>query len=277
MSNEETKPEETPSSSPPAAALAPSTPASAIMPVFGHEDDRNVNAFSSSAAFAVGQRMAHALACSTLVPVAYQNNIPNVMIAMELANRIGASVFAVMQNLDIIHGRPAWRASFLIATVNACGRFTPLRFRFEGKPGTPSYGCRAVAKDRGDGEECVGSLITLALAQSEGWVEKKGSKWKTMPEQMLQYRAAAFWSRIYAPELSLGMRTADEQEDIGGVVVAEPVPVATALRQDNRSLDSLLPPKQPSPTQPAERPQADRSLPTSHPDAEPPEDWSPPE
>ena len=31
-----------------------------------------------------------------------------------------------------------------------------------------------------------------------------------MPEQMFMYRAAAFWQRIYAPELSLGMQTIDE-------------------------------------------------------------------
>ena len=177
----------------------------------------DLNVFSSSSAFETGQRIAKALSISTLVPKEYQGNIPNVLIALELAGRIGASAFAVMQNIDIIHGRPAWRATFLIATVNACGRFSPLRFRFQGKEGTPSWGCRAYAKDRESGEECVGSLITLALADAEGWSKKSGSKWKTIPEQMLCYRAAAFWSRIYAPELSLGMHTRDEMEDIGEV------------------------------------------------------------
>jgi hypothetical protein len=176
-----------------------------------------LNVFSSSGEFETGQRMAKALAASTLVPKEYQNNLPNVLVAFELAGRIGASVFAVMQNIDIIHGRPSWRATFLIATVNACGRFSPLRFRFQGKEGTASWGCRAYAKDRESGEECVGSLITLALADAEGWSKKSGSKWKTMPEQMLCYRAAAFWSRIYAPELSLGMHTRDELEDAGAV------------------------------------------------------------
>lgn len=174
----------------------------------------SIDAFSSETNFAAAQRMAKGLASSTLVPEAYRNNIPNVLIAMELATRIGASVFAVMQNLDIIHGRPGWRATFIIATINACGRFTPLRFRWEGKPNTDTWGCRAVAKDRESGEECIGALITMALAKAEGWSAKNGSKWKTMPEQMIMYRAAAFWGRVYAPEKMLGMQTGDELEDV---------------------------------------------------------------
>jgi hypothetical protein len=51
------------------------------------------------------------------------------------------------------------------------------------------------------------------LAKAEGWSAKNGSKWKTMPEQMIMYRAAAFWGRVYAPEKMLGMHTGDELED----------------------------------------------------------------
>ena len=51
------------------------------------------------------------------------------------------------------------------------------------------------------------------MAKAEGWYTKNGSKWKTMPEQMLQYRAAAFWTRAYAPEIALGMHTAEEIHD----------------------------------------------------------------
>ena len=215
----------------PPVALVPTTPSD--------NAKGSIDAFASEGNFAAAQRMAKALAASSLVPEAYRNNIPNVMIAMELSTRIGASVVAVMQNLDIIHGRPSWRASFLIATVNASQRFTPLRFRWEGKPGTPSWGCRAVAKDRESGEECVGALITLALATAEGWTTKNGSKWKTMPEQMLMYRSASFWTRVYAPEKTLGMHTTDEMEDTFGgheravhdaEIVTQPPPTAEAVK-----------------------------------------------
>jgi hypothetical protein len=201
--------------------------------------DRALSAFASEANFTTGQRIAKALAASSLVPDAYRGNIPNVLIAMELANRIGASVFAVMQNIDVIHGRPSWRASFLIATVNASGRFSPLRFRWQGKEGTDSWGCRAVAKDRESGEECVGSLITIGMAKAEGWATKNGSKWKTLPEQMLCYRAAAFWTRIYAPELSLGMQTTDEQDDRFGAGDPGELPIAITPG-DPKALEQVL-------------------------------------
>lgn len=175
-----------------------------------------IQAFSSQDNFAAAQRMAKALASSSLVPDVYRGNLPNVLIAMELAGRIGVSVFAAMQNLDIIHGRPSWRATFLIGTVNACGRFSPLRFRFQGEPGKDSWGCRCYAVDRESSDECVGPLVTIGLAKAEGWYEKKGSKWKTIPELMLHYRAAAFWARIYAPELSLGMSTVEEAQEMHG-------------------------------------------------------------
>lgn len=188
------------------------------------EPNRAISAFSSGDAFSTAQRMAKALASSSLMPKDYQNNIPNTLIAIELASRIGCSVLMVAQNLDIIHGRPSWRATFLIATVNACGRFSPIRFRWQGDENGDTWGCRAVAKDRETGEDCVGTLITIGMAKREGWATKSGSKWQTMPEQMLCYRAAAFWTRVYAPELSLGMSTADEVIDTYGEdVTAVPV------------------------------------------------------
>lgn len=169
----------------------------------------------SGAAFDTAQRIAKAIASSSIVPKDYQGNVPNVLVAMEYANRLGASLLAVIQNLDVIHGRPALRSKFLIGTVNATGRFSPIRYRWQGDEGTDSWGCRAYATDRESGEECVGPLITIGLAKAEGWYGKSGSKWKTIPELMLMYRAGAWWTNVYCPELSLGILTADEAVDIG--------------------------------------------------------------
>lgn len=169
-------------------------------------------------------RQATALAKSSLVPEAYQGNPANCMIAMEMANRIGASVMAVMQNLHVIHGKPSFSSSFLIACVNTCGRFSPLRFEFDGEG--DDYGCTAKATDKASAEECVGIKVTRGMAKAEGWSTKNGSKWKTMESLMLTYRAAAFWTRVYAPELSLGMHTDDEVEDI----VATVTPIASSAK-----------------------------------------------
>ena len=179
------------------------------------QQSQPLSAFSSENAFVSVQRMAKALASSTLVPDSYRGeaNLGNCIIALELSQRIGASVMAVMQSMVPIHGKPTWSASFLIATVNSCGRFSPMRFRWVGKEGTDDWGCRAYAVEREGNLELVGALVTIAMAKAEGWYSKNGSKWKTMPEQMLQYRAAAFWCRAYAPEIALGMHTSEEVND----------------------------------------------------------------
>ncbi len=80
----------------------------------------NVSIFSNIEAFENGQRIAQALSKADLVPAAYKNNIPNTMIALEMANRINVSPFMVMQNLDIIKGKPSWSSTFIISALNSC-------------------------------------------------------------------------------------------------------------------------------------------------------------
>lgn len=190
----------------------------------------------SESAFALAQRQAKALSASDLVPQAYRNNLPNTLLALEIANRIGASPFAVMQNLYIVQGRPSWSSSFLIATVNACGRFEPLRFEVAGSdPAAKDYRVRAVTRDKASGEVCAGAWITWKMVDAEGWSKKSGSKWMTMPEQMFMYRAAGFWARVYAPEISLGILTTEEAKDVWG----GPEPVQPAAATDHSSLRVL--------------------------------------
>ena len=205
-----------------------------------------LSAFSSENAFVSVQRMAKALASSTLVPDAYRGeaNLGNCIIALELSQRIGASVMAVMQSMVPIHGKPTWSASFLIATVNSCGRFSPMRFRWVGKEGTDEWGCRAFAVERDSNLELVGALVNINMAKVEGWYGKSGSKWKTMPEQMLQYRAGAFWCRTYAPEIALGMHTSEEVQD---TPVAQQVVQSVSTTVSSSIVDVTPTPAEPKP------------------------------
>ena len=170
--------------------------------------------FTDSQGFELVQRIAKMFGSSSLVPNDYQNNIPNCVIALNMASRIGADPLMVMQNLYVVHGRPSWSSQFLIATFNTCGRFSALRYEFFGEKGTDEWGCRASAIEKASGEQLLGSDITIALAKSEGWYGKKGSKWVSMPQQMLQYRAASWFVRAYAPEIAMGLSTVEEAIDI---------------------------------------------------------------
>ena len=166
-----------------------------------------------SAAFELLQRRAKMLASSTLIPKEFQGNMANCAIGLNIASRLGADPFMVLQNIDIIHGRPSFRASFLIAMVNASGRFSPLLFKLAGEGQKRT--CVAYAKDLASGELVEGPMISMEMAKAEGWSTKAGSKWITMPELMLRYRSAAFFARIYAPDITLGMQTAEELNDVG--------------------------------------------------------------
>ena len=258
--------------------------------------------------FQIAQRMSKLFAYSKLVPTTYQISevytakakenaklptdqqltakqvmeeaqmeaISNCMIALDIAQRIGAAPLMVMQNLVIIYGRPSWSSKFLIATVNTCGRFEPLRFRFTEKGnlgkfnyteyvktwvsnnGRGYYKNEAVTKEF-DGTkiqdiECVAyttakgskdvlesSPISIRMAIDEGWYLKNGSKWRTMPRQMLMYRAASFWTSAYAPELSMGMRTVEENQDAIDITdTAEEVTDQVAReKQENANKDTI--------------------------------------
>lgn len=169
--------------------------------------------FNSAAGFELMQRGAKLLAASTLVPKEYQNNISNCVIALNMANRLGADPMMVMQNLYIVHGRPSWSAQFLISSFNQCGRFSAIRYKWLGTQGADDWGCQAYAIERSSGEVITGPTITILLSKKEGWYGKNGSKWQTMPELMLMYRAAAWLVRTHAPEISMGLQTTDEVLD----------------------------------------------------------------
>lgn len=204
---------------------APQTQSSAL--ALQHQNMPVRAGFMDAAGFDLMQRVSKAFASSTLVPQQYQNNIPNCMIALNLAQRLKADELMVMQNLYIVHGNPGWSSKFLIASVNTCGRFSALRYEWRGTEGQAEFGCRAWAVERESGERLDGAWVDWSMVRAEGWDKKNGSKWKTMPQQMFIYRAAAFWQRAYAPEISMGLGTSEELQDVidinadGGYVVTQ--------------------------------------------------------
>jgi hypothetical protein len=158
-------------------------------------------------------RAAQMLAKTALVPDAYRNSPENCLIAIDIANRQGLSPMMVMQNLYVVKGKPAWSGSFCAALINGCGKFSPLEYIFVDEGGG---GCFARAIRLSNGAVCESPAITMQMAKDEGWLDKTGSKWKTMPKQMMMYRAAAFFARAHCPEVLLGIQTVEEVQDVNG-------------------------------------------------------------
>jgi len=190
--------------------------------------------YSSIQSFESAQRIAASLADSALVPNTYrgQGGLPNCIIAIEIANRMGISPFQVMQNLNVIHGRPSWSSQFIIGLIKSCGRFEG----FDYHEGEDFCQCSAFLKD-GAGTPVSGPKITLEMARKEGWT--KNSKWSTMPQTMLRYRAASAFGRFHIPDLILGIQSVEENEVIDAEVAV--VPAATESTLDK--VQDLLVPK----------------------------------
>jgi hypothetical protein len=169
--------------------------------------------FDNLVVFEEAQRMARVLSSSALAPAQYQGpqGLANSIIALDMSRRMRLPPLTVMQNLNIIHGKPSWSATFIIAAISSCGLFSPLRFKNEGEGDAMS--CYAYAVELSTGETLRGPKVTIAMAKAEGWYGRSGSKWPTMPEQMLTYRAASFFGRIYASHILAGLQSSDEVDD----------------------------------------------------------------
>ena len=249
----------------------------------------NVEAnFNTYRGFQAMHHMAESLANSTIIPEAFRNTImvkdrydqqakkwlfrpeanpngvSNCIIALNMAQRLGADPMMIMQNLYLVDGRPSWSSQFIIAAINSSGRYSPLRFDITGgeeeveipyavtewvynqatKKKEPvesnqtarvkNYKCVAWVVEKATGERLESTPITMEMAVREGWYQKNGSKWQSMPEQMLRYRAASFFGRIYAPDLLMGLRTQEEEMESIIDITPEPAP-----QEAPQTLDSI--------------------------------------
>lgn len=156
------------------------------------------------------------LAASDLMPDTYKGKPENVLVAMDLANRTGFGLMTVMQNLYLIKGKPSWAGQFCKAAIDGCGKYSDTQFVWVGEPGTQEYGCYLQATEAKTGRTVKGTTVNWAMVKAYGWDSKPGSQWRTNPEQLFKYRAAAYFARTECPSVLQGIQTADEVQDTYG-------------------------------------------------------------
>ena len=194
-------------------ATAPAAPAQATLEGLKQQgnalalqqSDQAVDMFTERG-FALANRVARAYSTSTAVPAQFRGFVEkkvgqethmvenqaamgNCLVAIEVARAVGMSITAVMQNADVIEGKLRWSGKFVIAAINASGRFTPLRFQavnrgpikatYKEKTGWDSQARRPVFTERVvevDDMECI------AWALPKGYPEPK-----ITPQQMQQF------------------------------------------------------------------------------------------
>lgn len=154
-------------------------------------------------------KMAECLSKTELLPAQYRGKPADCLIIIDVARQIGASPLFVAQNMYVIKGSPSWSAQYSASVIKT--NFTNVKVELQGEG--LKRGCRIIATDK-NGNLCEGTRVTIEMAKQEGWFSKTGSKWQTMPDQMLIYRAYSFFARAYCPDKLLGIHDEFENLDI---------------------------------------------------------------
>lgn len=172
--------------------------------------------------FELDQRRAKALSISTFFPdnlkgkaqtkeEADRISQANAVIVLDLATRMGLSPLEVAQSIFIIYNKPSFETKFLVARLNNSGKIKGRLKTIVSKDKQSAY-CEAI--DAETNETITGMTVSIDMAKAEGWYNKNGSKWKTLPELMLSYRAQSFFISQYFPEVKFGLKTTDELMDM---------------------------------------------------------------
>lgn len=179
-----------------------------------HNIVNNTSVFADKESFTLLYNIGKMFAKSNLVPKNYQKKDEDCMIAVDMANRMGVSPMMVMQNLYVVNGKPTWSGQACMSMIKGSSEFINVKPVYTGERNTDTWGCYIQAEYKNTGEVVKGTEVTIQMAKTEGWYGKPGSKWQTIPEQMLAYRAAAFFARVYIPNALMGVYVEGEAEDI---------------------------------------------------------------
>lgn len=196
--------------------------------------------FADPQAWEKYMELAQKLSVSSLVPARYAGKPQDALVAMDIARTTGISPIEVMCNLEIIEGRPSWRAEYLAGRINSSRRFkTPLRYEFEDRPGGEfvrktrndsetvtldvNRACRAWVIDQ-DGVRVDGPWFTCEMAVRMGLWTRGGSQWPWNTDIMLWHRAASAFQRMHCPDIMGGLT--DAEMDSAQVVVPPAGPFA---------------------------------------------------
>ena len=184
--------------------------------------------------FGQTKEIATALSNSDLVPPHFQKKPANVLIALEFAYRNDIAPFAAMQSMFVVHGRVGMSAAMAISLARKHNVWRSLRYKVEGKG--ESLSVTAIATMHDDTE--VEATVTMQMANIAGWT--KSAIYKSIPEQMLKYRAATFLIRSNFPEVLFGMQTVEELNDVDAAKKAIPVNPTPKVVEEPVAVDPII-------------------------------------
>jgi len=179
-----------------------------------NDNTNDICNYTQNVTFDMLMNRSEMLSKSNVIPVTYQHRPENCFVALDMASRMGISYMMVMQNLHVIQGKPSWSGSAIASMIRSNVTLKDVELHYVGTEGKDDWGAYVTAINVKSGKTLKGATVTIGTSKKEGWYQKSGSKWQTMPELMLGYRAYAWFGRLYTPETMMGLQSTDEVEDI---------------------------------------------------------------
>jgi len=246
------------------------------------------------------QRAAEQLSKCTYLPDSLKGKVDDCAILIELSIGSGIPAFMLAQEIYVVYNRFSFSSKFFIGQIRK--RYPTLDFEMSGevgdmgeverhqktdangKPVVNKYGdpiyevgkilkqgrtCLAYATEK-DGRRVEGVPVSMGMSKAEGWYDKNGSKWPTMPEVMLRYRAAMFFKSFVCPDILFGFKSVEEEHDIvdADVEIQDGEGKGRKPNAFARSRKDAEPePKKETPTAEAEKPQEETQTPIEQPKA----------
>ena len=178
------------------------------------------------AAFEHLWRVAKAFSLSGMVPGHFQGKPESCMVALMYAQQLGEHPMVMFQEVTVINGRPGTSARFAIARANKSGLLHgPITWTEKGQGDALEVTASATLRETG---EVIQSKVSMKEAAADGWT--RNPKYKSIPAQMLRWRAATRLINLYLPEVLFGLGVREEIEQVavreapaqtGGSVVAD--------------------------------------------------------
>lgn len=172
-------------------------------------------------------RLAKAFSMSGMVPSHFQGKPEACLVAMLYAEQLGEHPMLLFQEMSVINGRPNTSSRFAISRANKSGLLQgPITWKSKGQG--DALEVTASATLRGT-KEVISATVTMKEASADGWT--RNSKYRSIPEQMLRWRAATRLINLYIPEVLFGLGVREEAE-VQQVSVREESPSSGDLVAD---------------------------------------------
>ncbi|NRA68719.1 MAG: hypothetical protein HRU19_29815 [Pseudobacteriovorax sp.] len=163
--------------------------------------------------------VAEKYASSGIAPSHFKGRPEDIFIALQMGEALGLHHYTTaLYEITPIKGKPTISAKLAMTLAQKSGAFKDrISFRHEGESWEDLIVFASVTLISGEKVEVNASI---AMAKAEGWTSNP--KYKSMPVQMLSYRAALMLIRRYVPECLLGVPVVDvEAREIQSVKVQD--------------------------------------------------------